>query len=309
MFRPTVNRSTRTAAVAGLAGLLLFGGVALSATAPAQALSCSACDGTGPDPAPSPTSSTTTTTAPSSTGTWYVDANTVKVVSGQEQSWISNGDEFYVAQLAFRSKPGVAGSTQTWYQGGLTEMSGLTNGKTYTIPNSMGRVAFSNVTLRSLSQIQAGHRPEVLGTLSVVFESDATPFSMINSKMSSLATVLKTEIAKVVEPLTFANLADTSTISSRLATAANNVRSAAMPSTLDALGFWLASLSDPDDLIAFKANVFVAVDSTLSGQIDAGLGNAIPTSLGVGGSLKSRGYTQRFSGDGATYDVAYAVSR
>jgi hypothetical protein len=290
-------------------------GLALAAAGQQPATAIPLCD--VPDPPPVCEGGPVTTrrptppptTAPSNTGTWFVDANTVHVNDAQEEGFLSNGDEMYVAQIGFRSTPGRAGSTSAFFQGGLTEVSSLDDGDTKTIPDSMGRVAFPNVTSRGLGDVLAGRNPEIVGTFSVVFESDATPFSTINGMMNQLAGTARTEIAKVVEPLSLADLTNGSAVSARLADAKARIRAQATPTTMQAIGIFLGSFGDPDDLVAFKANVFVAVDSSLAGTVDSQLGMNIPTSTGEAGALRDRSYTLNFSGDGANYDLGYRVSR
>jgi hypothetical protein len=250
----------------------------------------------------------TTTTLPPNTANWVIDADVLHSLDVQEEGTFSDGDEFYIAQIGFRSTPGVPGSTSTFYQGGLSEITGLGDGSVRTIPDAMGRVTIPRVTSRSFSDILAGRNPEIIGSLSVVFESDSTPFSAINDMMSSLAGDARTELAALIEPLTLAQLADGNTISARLAETENRIKSEASPSTLDKIGLFLESFGDPDDVIAFKANVFVAVDSSLAATVDAQLGMAVTDGGGFAGALYDRGYTHNFAGDGASYYVDYAIS-
>ena len=266
----------------------------------------SICDGPVTTVRPPTTVATTTT---SNTATWFVDANSLRVNDAQEEGFFSDGDEAYIAQIGFRSTPGRAGSTSAFYQGGLSEIDDLDDGETHTIPDAQGRVRFANVTTRSLTDVLQGRNPEVIGTLSVVFESDATPFSTINSIMSQVTASVRTEIAKVIEPLSLADLRDGSAISARLATAQRNIQASATPTTLQAIGIFLGSFGDPDDIVAFKANVFVAVDSSLAGLIDTQIGMNIPSATGIGGALRDRTYALGFAGDGANYTVNYRVSR
>jgi hypothetical protein len=310
--RMSLHRSVRLLLASALAATAV--GVTTLAASPAQAIpQCDVedpppiCDGPVTTTTRRPT--TTATTAPTNTATWFIDANTVHVNDAQEEGIFSNGDEFYIAQIAFRSTPGKAGSTTAFFQGGLTEVTSLDDGDTKTIPDSMGRVAFPNVTSRGFSDVLAGRNPEIIGTLSVVFESDATPFGTINNMMSSMASTARTEIAKVIEPLSLAALSDPQAISAKLAEAKERIAAQATPTTLQAIGLFLGSFGDPDDLVAFKANVFVAVDSSLAPTVDSQIGMNIPSATGVGGALRDRGYTQRFNGDGADYNVSYLVSR
>jgi hypothetical protein len=301
---------TRFILASAVAGSLVLGGLVLAGP-PAGAAICLTCDGgDGGDPPPTTTPTTKPpTTVPSPTNTWAIDADSLSVITGQEQGILSNGDEFYIAQLGFRSTPGKAGSTSAFFQGGLTEVGGLATGQSRSIPDAQGRVVFPNVTTRTMDDVGKGLNPEVIGTLSVVFESDATPWSTINSMMANLAGTAKTEIAKVVEPLTLAGLLDPAAVADKLAVAKVNIQNAAMPTTMQAIGIFLGSFGDPDDLVAFRANVFVAVDGTMAPLVDSKFSSALPASTGVGGALRNRSYTQRFAGDGAAYDVNYVVNK
>jgi hypothetical protein len=236
------------------------------------------------------------------TFTWSIDANTVQAFDQQE-----NHDEVYVASIAFRTTPGVAGSTTATYHGHLSEINSVDVGETHAIPNSMGRVSFANVTRRSLTDVLAGNNPEVIGTISFFWESDLSTFGTIDRLMEDVAVAARTEIARVVEPLTLADLADGAAIADRLAEAADRIEASATPPLLRQIGIFLGSLFNPDDLIDHKVNVFVAVDNTLAPLVDAEIGQEIPASTGVGGALRPRNYNQQFTGDGGSYRVAFAV--
>ncbi len=201
------------------------------------------------------------------TFTWSIDANTVQALVQQE-----NHDEVYVASIAFRTTPGVPGSTTATYHGHLSEINHVDVGETHAIPNSMGRVSFANVTRRSLSDVLAGHNPEVIGAISIFIESDLTPFGTIDRLMEDVADVAETEIAQVVEPLELADLTDGAAIADRLAVAADRIEESATPPLGRQLRIWLGSLGNPDDVIDFKVNVFVAVDGTLASLVDSEIG-------------------------------------
>jgi hypothetical protein len=309
---PTGRRALAGAALA-TTGLLLP--VLASAPSPATALPpiCSeplvggfAATGAAvvcPPPTTIRRPTTTRAPLPPNTATWFIDADTLKDIDNQE----TFSDEAYIAQIGFRSTPGVTGSTQVWYQGGLSEIGDLDEGETHTIPDAMGRVRFANVTSRSFTDVLGGRNPEVVGTLSVVFESDLTPFSSIDGLMGNVATAARPQIASVIEPLSLADLANPQQLVDRLTAAATNISNSASLSTWQAVKLFIGSAGDPDDPIAFKANVFAAVDGSLAPLVDGAFGG-IPPEVGAGGGLRDRSYVQRFAGDGATYDVTYAVS-
>jgi hypothetical protein len=236
------------------------------------------------------------------TFTWSIDANSVRALVQQE-----NHDEVYVASIAFRTTPGVPGSTTATYHGHLSEINDVDVGETHGIPDAMGRVSFANVTRRSLSDVLAGHNPEVVGTISMFWESDNTRFAVIDRLMEDVADTAETEIAQAVEPLTLADLTTEGAIADRLGAAGDAIVESATPPLLRQIGIFLGSLFNPDDLIDHKVNVFVAVDGTLAPLVDAKLGQEIPASTGVGGALRPRAYNQVFTGDGGSYRVAFAV--
>jgi hypothetical protein len=242
------------------------------------------------------------------TRTWAIDANTQVARDIQEDGIFSDGDEFYVAVIGFRTTPGVAGSTVAVFRGGLTEIDDIDKGETHTIPDSMGRIEFPSVTRRSAAQVLAGQAPELIGTIHVVFESDATPFSSMSSQMNKLAGTVRTEIARVIEPLNMQSLTDTTAVSKQLTAASKRIRDSATPSVLEGLGLWLSSWSDPDDLIGAKVSLFAAVDDSLAPLVEGPVAGAISSGTGTAGVVKTRNYTQTYSGDGLTYDINVRLS-
>ena len=65
----------------------------------------------------------------------------------------------------------------------------------------MGQVRPTNVTRHTDDDVLLGRGPEVLGTISIVVESDLTPFSTVNSMMDQLAGSAKGPIANLIENL------------------------------------------------------------------------------------------------------------
>ena len=238
-------------------------------------------------------------------GTWAIDANRHYADDVQERR-VSGYDEFYIATVGFRSTPGVAGSTSAWFHGGLYEIDDIDPGEYHSIDDRMGRVEFTNVQQRGVFDALVGQNPELIGTFSVVFESDSTPFRLINGIMRDMASAAEQEIAALIEPLTLSSL-DVESLSEQFSAAGDRIRSSAMPSAGEKIRIALASLGDPDDVIDFKVNLFVAADSVLGPIVGPALASAVPADTGVAGVLEPRTYSQRFSGDGARYDISFAV--
>jgi hypothetical protein len=277
------RRTLGTVAVAALAGTLLM-----------QSLSVA------------PTNAAPAASADASTGTWAIDANRHYAAKIQERP-ISGGDEFYIATVGFRSTPGMPGSTDAWFHGGLYEIDDIDQGEYHSIRDGMGRVEFANVTQRGVLDVLFGQNPELIGTFSVVFESDSTPFRIVNDMMRDMASTAEEEIARLVEPLSIGPGFDANALSDQFRTAADRIRDEVMPSTGEKIRIFLASAGDPDDLIDYKVNLFAAADPEVGAIVGPALAEAVPPELGVAGVLEPREYSQRFSGDGAKYDIFFTV--
>lgn len=271
---------TRRLTLAGLAAASLTAGLAVGPVTPAHA---------------------------ADTLNWKIDANTIHSVDQQERN-LTGGDEVYVASITFRSTPGKVGSTSTSVVGDLGKINDFHTGDTRTISDSKGKVTFNNVTRRGLTDILAGNNPEIIGTITFAFEDDFTTDNAVRNLLDDVAAETKTQLAAVIEPLTLADLLDSEALGNKLTDAVEAITDEVTPGLFGKIKLFLGSLGDPDDLISQKVNVFVAVDDSLSAIVDQKIGSVVSPSTGVAGSLRPRGYTQRFSGDGAIYDVTYAVA-
>lgn len=241
--------------------------------------------------------------------TWAIDADKL-TCADQQETKLSKGDEVYVAAIAFRTTPGSGASTSAWFHGGLSDILNVRKGETHDIPNAMGRVSFANVTHRNLTDVLTGHMPELVGTATVVVESDLSPDTAVNKMFTQAATEARDIIARVVDAVNLGDLmVDGDSLAERLKVLIDEVNAVLRPNLAQKLAMFFGSLGDPDDLIDHKLNVFAAVDDSLAGPVEDELGDAIPESVGVGGVLKSRAYTQRFSGRGAIYDISFTVGK
>lgn len=268
--------------------------------------------------------------------TWTIDQNTLTAVDAQEESWLSDGDEPYIAVIRFRSRFGQAGSTQATFLGGLKELhSGADDGDSMTIPDSMGRSDFADVTRLDGLALFNGQNPEIVGTITVAMESDATPFSFMATGFRRAAEVARKEIASIVETTTVAQIiADPAAFQAKVTDVATRVRKRAQLSVWEDIGLTLVSLGDPDDRIGAKVSLFIGIDEkmftnellaflkglatpegdlwldqlqALPQTIDSQLAAAVPPSQGVAGTLRRRNYSLDFAGDGATYRVSHKV--
>jgi len=246
--------------------------------------------------------------AAADTATWFIDANTLHCIDQQETN-LTHGDEVYVASIRFRTTLGVAGSTSTAFTGGLVDINDLNTGESRTIPNSMGRVAFPNVTRLGAAELLAGQHLQVIGTATTVVESDLSSNNLVNKLFTEAADEVRPILAAATEGLSLADLTDEDALPGVFAQLVTDVNDAIQPTLLQKLKLFVTSFGDADDPIDRKLNVFVAVDDALAPLVDDTLGDALDPSVGVAGALRTRSYTQRFEGRGAIYDVDFSVSK
>jgi hypothetical protein len=243
------------------------------------------------------------------TATWVIDANTLRCVDQQETN-LTKGDEVYIASILFRTKPGVAGSTKTAFHGGLVDITNINTGETHAIPDGMGRVPFPNVTRLGATEIFGGQSPEVLGTATIVMESDLSGNQKVNNLFTEAAADARPVIAEVSENLSFEDVvSNPDELAAVLKQLAKDLKEAVEPTFAEKLALFITSLGDPDDPVGNKLNVFVALDDVLGGFADPILADALPASIGVVGALHPRTYSQRFAGKGAIYDVTFNVAK
>jgi hypothetical protein len=195
------------------------------------------------------------------------------------------------------------------FTGGLVDINDVNTGETHTIPNSMGRIAFANVTRLGLAEIGAGQAPEVIGTATVVVESDFTPDGRVDRLFTEAADEVEPLIAAASEQLTFEDLADEEALAALLKQLIEDINAALEQTLGQKLAGLIVSGFDADDEIDRKLNVFVAVDDVLAPFVDGKIAEALDPDDGVGGGLRTRTYTQRFAGRGAKYDVSFSLSK
>jgi hypothetical protein len=236
-----------------------------------------------------------------------VTVHTLTVEQAQEDGFLQNGDEPYVAVIKWRVIPGTAGSASSEFIGNLDELAtGADDGDVLSIPSSMGAVSFANVQSSSAGALLQGKLPELTGTVMVAMESDLTSWGTVNSLMNDVEAALLTELQNQIEPLTIVDLTNPAVVSAALATAAANVEAAVTPGVLDSILLWLGSLGNPDDLIGIGFTVWIAAYGTLGTFIESSLLGALPAGAtgGVWSSdLDPIDTSVTFSGDGARYRV------
>jgi len=242
--------------------------------------------------------------------TWVLDATTIRSTDQSEHQVVNQGDELYLARVVFRSTVGKAGSTSAYFKGGVTMQNTMKNvheGETHSIPDNMGKVSFPNVVRRSILDVAAGRGPDLLGTVDILFEDDNTPKGAVSDLMRDLAVTLKSELAGIVEDIDLLNL-DTDDLTRELEQAMGDIEAAVTPTTSQAIGLFLRSFFNPDDLIGFRINLFAAVDSTLAPLVDDQVAGLLPASVGTAGALRERSYSHSYSGSAGAWVVSHVVS-
>jgi hypothetical protein len=198
---------------------------------------------------------------------WYIDSDNLHVYNADEDGIFSDGDEPEVAVVAFRTKLGVAGSTQAWKVSNWNEICTHADaGDNCTIPDSQGRAFFGNVSTPTLAQIGAGVAPELVGTIQVTMESDATPYWLLNQRLDALVSATRTELAAAAENLTPADIVNN--LGTRFSGLADRIKSRVELPWWQGLGAWLASAGDPDDKVGVMATVMVGVDQSLADPVN-----------------------------------------
>jgi hypothetical protein len=242
--------------------------------------------------------------------TWVLDATTIRSTNQSELRSIPAGDELYLARVSFRSTPGRSGSTRASFNGGVsrdTVIKGVQVGETHSIPDAMGRVTFSGVTLRTFEELLNGESPEFIGTVDVLFEDDNTPKSAIVDLMGDLAVAVKEELRDIVEPLDLLNL-NTDELGDELDAAVQRVKDSVMPNLGRQIGLFLSSLGNADDRIGFQTSLFIAVDDSMADLIDSMIGSILGSGEGTAGALREQSYQQSYSGSAGSWVVSHRVS-
>jgi hypothetical protein len=144
----------------------------------------------------------------------------------------------------------------------------------------------------------------------VVVESDLTRDAKVDKLFTEAAADVAPLVAEVAENLTLAEvIAGGEDLGALLAQLIRDISAAVELTVGQKVLLFLGGLGDPDDVIARKVNLFAAVDDVLAPLVDAAVAALLPPGSGVAGGLRTRSYTQRFTGRGASYDVSFSVSK
>jgi hypothetical protein len=227
--------------------------------------------------------------------TWTMQLDRLEVINADEDGILSDGDEPYMMAIGFRSKPLTPGSTSAWWSGALDDgwASGIDGGEGANIPASMGSVLFDNVERLSTDAVLAGRLlPEVLGTLFIIMESDATPFDAVRDKTNEIRGVIEDKLRDLIEN---GNI-DLDDPAGSIRRAIEDAKAQLQPTVLEALGLWLRSFTDPDDVMGTSTMIFAAAD--------ASLGAVLPLPV-----LNEQGIDFEVAANGARYQLKGRVAR
>jgi hypothetical protein len=200
-----------------------------------------------PRPAPPPVP---TTSLPEN---WQFKARDLKVVRKTE----SSGDEPYLIVFGFRVKFGERGSARATWLGMLEELGDdVPSGRTLTVWDRMGTVNFNRVRRLTFEEITSGERPEVIGAIMVVMESDATPFSEIRRIANKLREEIERTLEETVAAGRIAALLDADEMNQMIA----DMKAKVTPTGLTALRIGLRSFTDPDNVIGFEMRYSIGIN-------------------------------------------------
>jgi hypothetical protein len=225
--------------------------------------------------------------------TWNIRLEQLRVNDADEDGVFSDGDEPYLVAIGFRSRFRTAGSTQVFWGEMLDDdwANGVESGDTRAIPGPMGTLEFPAVDLPTLDQIVHGTFPEVLGSLVIAMESDATPFDAVRDKVHDIEGVIRSQLTNLVE----GGALDLQNPGPQIKAAVKAAQDQLTPSIGEAIGLWLQSFGDPDDLVGVNVLAYAAVDQSVDVQ-------------GVA-KLAEQGVALDFNADGVSYSVSGRVTR
>lgn len=202
---------------------------------------------------------------------WNVGLDTLQVLNADEDNWGSDGDEIYVVVVAFRSKLGQPGSTQTWTNSWQTYgwAKHVKQGAVRAIPANIGRATFANVAPFGLDEFTGSrkepanpaYKPEIMGIVSLAFESDDSSWGSMAGIINKAEPVIHQEVEKLIagETTPLAKLT-AAALSDKLVASANHIKDAITPSLLNKIALALSSGGDPDDYIDYGINWYSSFD-------------------------------------------------
>lgn len=134
------------------------------------------------------------------------------------------------------------------------------DGSHRTIPQAMGLLRFDAVERPGLAQLRAGVRPEILGRVTIVVESDATPSSAIMGRIQVVQNEIRAGLVELVER---------EQLDVNNPQASINALSERVQRTLSTgnFGDWVDAAGDPDDPLGFHVVTYVAAGPEIAAQL------------------------------------------
>ncbi len=198
---------------------------------------------------------------------WRVSPKSITVHDSEDND---AGDEPYIIQIGFRSKLGVAGSSDVslssqCYAQRLPAPDSVPSGSTYQIPAGSADSRFADVNNLDLSDLAAGTAPfEVIGTLTFVmerdgiFESCAVSDALRSALVGTLRDALNLLIANSPTPPSTEDLVNlvVSHIGDFISAAASLI------------GAVIEGLGNPDDVIGVAAQIHLPTRGALTDLVN-----------------------------------------
>lgn len=217
--------------------------------------------------------------------------------------FVKAGDEPYFVVIGFRTTVGAQGSTSVWTNKYTNDKwaNNIKKPKTKAIPPSMGAIVFPDMRAISNAEFESGVLPELAGTVTIAFESDATSWSTVERFVKKAKSALERELVRVVESIGPNSIPNKETLQQSV----ERLKGALKPNVLDAITVMIDSFGDVDDYLGVYATVLVGVGPDLSAYI-----KPIANDQMTLATLASLPPTQtiKFYKDGAKYDVTMSIS-
>ena len=185
---------------------------------------------------------------------WEISLSKILVVEAEENRTVlgipvDDGDEPYFVVVGIKSTLGTSGNTvvQVNNYRDKTWAGHLRNGQQKTIPPSMGRLRFENVS-----------KKDVIGIVVVAVEADLTPWAMVDERVNALVQDLEGAFINAVETRTSLNVSTNAFVNdlhTSMQASARLVAESANPTQSFERRFY--SLSDIDDVIGINTMVFM----------------------------------------------------
>jgi hypothetical protein len=255
------------------------------AVAALTSLVLAAC-GSSAQPAPSPSviDSSASGDVASAARTGFVGWDVVRPETVEEGSFVSNGDEPFLAVLLIKSTTGVAGSTKwAWVTDDPQESGSVDEGKELRINDTTGDAWFTGyLAVRPLEETQligmdTNLTADIMVTVAFVFEADAGDRAQDVRILKSLTDPIVKQVARIVEgakiPLGVQTAIDPVKTTKPLKDLANTAAKINAPEItsemiFSLLGRVVAASGDPNDVIGVATTAFIPSTGALLSTLE-----------------------------------------